>query len=96
MKNQNLQSTKDSLKPYSDIKKTDRFILKCGQVESELTAGEYCVVDSLLKSIKSGKVHPNSFYRCKRTGETFNLAHFSYLIRKKSSEPKIFGEDIKL
>lgn len=77
-------------------KPTDRFILKCGFKEVELMVDERDVVSQLLEGIMNGTVNPNSFYRCKRTGEIFNLAHFAYLIRKKNLEPKFFGEDIKL
>ena len=97
MNNRNLKSTKgNEIQKYSNIKNTDRFILKCGYNEVELTAKEYKFVDTLLIKIAKGEVNPNSYYRCKRTGETFNLAHFGYLIRKKNNSPKIFGEDIKL
>jgi len=87
-----LQTTNNQL----SIKETDKFIFKCGSQETELDAREYLLVNKLLQGIMTGQVNSHSFYRCKRTGETFNLAHFSYLIRKKQNEPKIFGEDIKL
>jgi len=96
MENQSLQSTKDSIQKYSNIKETDRFIFKCGYNEVELTAKEYKFVDTLLFKIKNGEINPSSIYKCKRTGESFNLAHFMYLIRKKDSSPKIFGEDLIL
>jgi len=70
--------------------------MRCGYQETELNAEEYCFVDSLLQGISKGAVHASSSYRCKRTGETFSLAHFQYLIRKKSSAPRVFGEDVQL
>ena len=79
------------------VKPSDKFILKCGYSETELDAREYALVDSLLQAIMAGQVNAHSFYRCKRTGETFNLAHFSYLIRKNDPNGfKVWGEDLRL
>ena len=91
---------KDSLQKYKqnypEIKQTDRFMFRCGFNEIEINADEYCYVDSLLRAMQSGEVNRNAIYRCKRTGESFALSNFQYLTRKKSSEKKIFGEDLKL
>jgi len=93
MKDNELQNINKNLA----IKPSDKFILKCGYSETELNADEYQLVDRLLQGIMAGKVNAHSFYRCKRTGETFNLAHFSYLIRKNDPNGfKVWGEDLKL
>jgi hypothetical protein len=75
---------------------TDRFLFRCGGTEVEIGFFEYQEIDKLLLGINNGQVDRNSMIKIKKTGEWMSLAHFSYLIRKKSSEPKVFGEDIKL
>jgi hypothetical protein len=83
----------------SEIQKynpTDRFLFRCGNKEVEIGYEEYQKIDALLIGINEGKVARNSMVHIKKTGEWMSLEHFSYLIRKKSSEPKVFGEDIRL
>lgn len=74
----------------------DRFLFRSGGKEVEVGYDEYKEIDRLLCGIAEGKIARNSSIRIKKTGEWMGLEHFSYLIRKKSSEPKVFGEDIKL
>ena len=83
-------------KELTEFKESNIFILKCGYVEIELNLEEYIFVDELVKKISSGEISSNSIYRCKRTGESLNLANFQYIIRKKNPKIKVFGEDLKL
>lgn len=83
-------------KDIQGIKKTDKFLFKCDFIEAELNSDEYLFVDRLLQGIMKGEINPNSLYRCKRTGETFNLSKFSYLVRKKENDKPLLGENIKL
>ena len=83
-------------KKNSIILPTDKFILKSNFTEIEIDAEEYSKIDLMLQAINAGKISPDVKVKIKRTGEWVSLQHFSYLIRKKSSNPKVFGEDIEI
>jgi hypothetical protein len=83
-------------KKYPMIKPTDRFILKCGYAEIEINAEEYALIDEILIALSEVKLMKAPKIKLKRTQEWINLDNFNYLTRKKSNEPKIFGEDIPI
>jgi hypothetical protein len=69
---------------------TKRMFLQCGGKEFIIDDEECEKIDNIL-----GKGTTSGFIRLKG-GEWVNIARINYIASRKSQEPKIWGEDIKI